>query len=238
MKKLTLLAAFVFAAFFSQAQDTESDTGLEIGLKVSPAIATNRFQAPSKFNFENENAKLRGSFGLVLDYFFGKNYAFNTGLEYSVKGGKISYTSGQTTDTVTNVTKDVKETDELNIQYIALPLGIKLYTNEVGANTRIYFQLGTSLNFRISSKIDGDNFYGKNNDEIKANKRYNFFEADAVLGAGAEWQLGTNTKFFGGLSYHRGLIDIDRYYEKPEALNNKDISIRNNTFALDLGLKF
>ncbi|MFC5270566.1 porin family protein [Adhaeribacter terreus] len=232
MKKLTLMAAFVFAAFFSHAQDVESDTGLEIGLKVSPAIATNRFQAPFRFNFENENAKLRGSFGLVLDYFFGKNYAFNTGLEYSVKGGKIKYTSSQATDT----TAAVKTTDELNIQYLAVPLGIKLYTNEVATDTRVYFNLGTSLNFRISSKINGDNFYGQNNDEIKANKRYNFFEADAIIGAGAEWQLGTNTKFFGGLSYHRGLIDIDRYYEK--ALNEKDIAIRSNTFALDLGLKF
>jgi hypothetical protein len=233
MKKLTLLVSFVFAAFFTQAQDmgTESDTGLEIGLKISPAIATNRFQAPSRFKFENENAKLRGSIGLVLDYFFGKNYALNTGLEYSVKGGKITYVSSQATDS----TAEGKSTDELNIQYISLPVGIKLYTNEVATDTRIYFNLGTALNFRISSKINGDNFYGQNNDEIKANKRYNFFEADAFLGAGAEWQLGTNTKFFGGISYHRGLIDIDRYYEK---VMNKDISIRNNTFALDLGLKF
>jgi hypothetical protein len=229
MKKLTLLAAFVFAAFFSHAQETESDTGLEIGLKVSPAVATNRFVAPSGFGFENENAKMRGSFGLVLYYFFGKNYAFSTGLEYSVKGGKISYKPAPA------LTND-RETDELNIQYIALPVGIKLYTNEVATDTRVYFHLGSSLNFRISSKIDGDNFYGSNNDEIRANKRYNFFEADAIVGAGAEWQLGTNTKVFGGLSYHRGLVDIDRFYEKQ--LSDKKIAIRNNTFALDLGLKF
>lgn len=227
MKKISLLAAFLFSFLAAQAQ---SDTGLEIGLKVSPCVATNRFVAPSSFGFKNENAKIRGSFGLVLDYFFSKNYAFNTGLEYSVKGGKISFKPSPNSDG--------RETDELNIQYLAVPVGIKLFTNNVGDNSRVYFQLGSSLNFRISSKIDGDNFYGPTNDEIRANKRYNFFEADGVLGTGLEWQLGTNTKFFGGVSYHRGLVNIDRYYDKTLPAANDKIAVRNNTFALDLGLKF
>src|SRR6478736_2501350 len=222
MKRISLLAALLVSMFTAQAQ---SETGLEIGLKVSPCVASNRFVAPSGFGFKNENAKFRGSFGLVLDYFFSKNYAFNTGLEYNVKGGKISYKPSQSGQ---------REIDELNIQYLAVPLGLKLYTNNIGDNTRVYFQLGSSLNFRISSKIDGDNFYGPTNSEIRANKRYNFFEADGVLGTGVEWQLGTNTKVFGGVSYHRGLVNIDRFYDK--LLANDKIAIRNNTFALDLGL--
>ena len=226
MKKITLLAALLVGFFSAQAQ---SDTGLEIGLKVSPAIATNRFVAPTSFGFQNENAKLRGSFGLVFDYFFGKNYAFNSGLEYSVKGGKISYKPAPDLTST-------RETDELNIQYLAVPVGIKLFTNDIATDTRVYFQLGSSLNFRISSKIDGDNFYGPSNDEIRANKRYNFFEADGVIGTGVEWQLGTNTKFFGGVSYHRGLVNIDRFYD--DLLDSNKIAVRNNTFALDLGLKF
>jgi hypothetical protein len=227
MKKNTLLAAFIFSELFSQAQD--SNTGLEIGLKVSPGIATNRFSSPSGFDFQNENAKFRGSIGIVLDYFFGENYAFSSGLEYGVKGGKISYKPGGDLG-------GGRQIDELNIQYLQIPVSLKLFTNEVATDTRIYFQLGASLNGRISSKINGSNFYRINaTDEIKANKRYNFFDADAILGAGAEWQLGTNTKLFGGLSYHRGLIDIDRYYEK---VLDKDIAVRNNFFALDLGIKF
>src|SRR5688572_27520306 len=89
MKKITLLAAFVFAAFFAQAQD--SNTGLEIGLKVSPGVAMSRVNDPGTNNFESSNVKFRGSFGLVLDYFFGDNYAFSSGLEYGVKGGTVSY---------------------------------------------------------------------------------------------------------------------------------------------------
>src|SRR5688572_18838803 len=101
MKKITLLAAFIFAAFFTQAQD--SDSGLEIGLKVSPGLAMSRVNDPGPNNFDNSNVKFRGSFGLILDYFFGKNYAFSSGLEYGVKGGTITY--GTTTTTK----------DELNI---------------------------------------------------------------------------------------------------------------------------
>jgi hypothetical protein len=222
MKKITLLAALFLSILTAQAQD--SDTGLEIGLKVSPAIASNRVNLSGANNFKGSESMFRGSFGLVLDYFFGKNYALSTGLEYGVKGGKVSYGSVTKTE------------DELNIQYIQLPIGLKLFTNDVASDTRIYFQLGTSLNCRISSKINGSGFYlNGNNEDIKANKRYNFFDADVVLGTGAEWQLGTNTKLFGGLSYHRGLIDVDRYYDKYV---DKNIEIRNNFYALDLGLKF
>jgi hypothetical protein len=229
MKKITLLAALVFSIFTAQAQDSGSNsgTGLEIGLKASPALATNRFSAPDDLHFENKNVEFRGSIGLVLDYFFSENYALATGLEYGVKGGHISYHIGSNSPV----------TDELNIQYIMLPIGLKLYTNEVATDTRIFFQLGTSLNGRVSSKINANGFYrlGGSNEDIKANK---LFEADAVLGVGAEWQLGSSTKFFGGLSYHRGLVDIDRFYETGNGLGNKDIAIRNNIFALDLGLKF
>ena len=240
MKKITLLAAFVIGFFSAQAQ---SDTGLEIGLKVSPSIVSNRIVAPNQFGFEEEGAKVRFGVGLVLDYFFGKNYAFTTGLEYAMKGSEVSYfqlssnVNGNSERTITSS----RLTDELNAQYLQIPLGFKLYTNDIATDTRLYFQLGTSLNARISGKINGEQFYKDDSGkDIKAYKRFNIFEADAILGFGAEMQLGTNTKVFGGLSYHRGLTDIDNFYEDyyKDFANSKDIAIKNNTIALDLGLKF
>src|SRR5688572_17338566 len=130
MKKISLLAAFLVSFMTAQAQ---TETGLEIGLKVSPCVATNRFVAPSAFEFENENAKFRGSFGLVFDYYFSKNYAFNTGLEYSVKGGKISFKPLPDSPTLSGQ----REVDELNIQYLAVPLGLILFTNNIGTDTRV-----------------------------------------------------------------------------------------------------
>ncbi|HSI91212.1 MAG TPA: outer membrane beta-barrel protein, partial [Adhaeribacter sp.] len=116
MKKIIAFAALFLGMFSAQAQ------GLEIGIKVSPAGSNHRFSSPGGFDFKNENMKFRGSFGLVFDYFFGENYAFNTGLEYAVRGGKISYKPAPALSAS-------RETDELNIQYLRLPVGIKLFTN-------------------------------------------------------------------------------------------------------------
>ena len=240
MKKITLLAALVLGFFSAQAQ---SNTGLEIGLKVSPSISTNRIVAPGQFGFEDEGATVRFGGGLVLDYFFSENYAFSTGLEYAMKGSGVSYfqLSSNVNDNAPRTITNSRVTDEFNVQYLQIPIGFKLFTNEVATDTRVFFQLGTSLNGRISGTLNNDKFYKDDSgNDIKAYKRFNVFEADAVIGAGVEFQLGTNTKVFGGFSYHRGLTDIDNYYEDyyKDFSNSKDIAIKNNSFALDLGLKF
>jgi len=233
MKKLSLLAIFALSLFSAKAQD--SNSGLEIGLKISPSISSNRVVAPGEFGIENDGASGRFGVGLVFDYFFGENYAFSTGLEYSSKGSGVKYEDREVPGTML--------TDEFNVQYLQIPLGFKLFTNEVATDMRVYFQLGTSINARISSKVDDEKFYLKANGEsAKTNNRFNLFEMDAVLGSGVELQLGANTKVFGGISYHRGLSNIDSYYEdyyknKP-GVNSQDIAIKNNIFALDLGLKF
>jgi hypothetical protein len=48
--------------------------------------------------------------------------------------------------------------------------------------------------------------------------------------------MGESTKLFAGIGYHRGLVDIDRYFEKTRDF--KDITLKNSAFSLDLGIKF
>ena len=69
----------------------------------------------------------------------------------------------------------------------------------------------------------------------KYSKRFNVLDADVILGTGLEYQVGETTKLFGGLSYHRGLVSIDDYYEST--ISDK-IELRNNVISLDLGVKF
>lgn len=227
MKKIALLATLVFSIFTAKAQDSGSNSGLELGLKVSPALAFNHFGGDADFNFENKNLEFRGGFGLVADYFFKENYAFNTGLEYGVKGGHISYNQGA-----------AHFHHELNVQYLMLPIGLKLFTNEVATDTRVFFLVGTSLNAKLSSKIDASGTYKTATKTKKANELYKGFEADLVLGAGAEWQIGTDTKFFGGLSYHRGLSNINKNFSEDIMATDSEVTIKNDVIALDLGLKF
>jgi hypothetical protein len=222
MKKITLLLLFLVAGFTSMAQ-------IEIGLMVSPTISSPRFIAEDKYNFKNEGGKLGLGVGVVADYFFAQNYAFSTGLVYRSKGGELSYSYTRDENGSSTTTKGK---DDNSLQYVELPLSLKLFTNEVAPGTIVYFQVGGSLNTKVSANVNGKKVI----DSEKVLKRFNIFEADAILGGGAEFEMGESTKIFTGLTYHRGLSNIDDHYNK--VLGDKNISIKNSGFSLDVGVKF
>jgi len=225
MKKL-LLALLVLAATISNAS-----AQVEIGLKISPSITSLRAESTSANSFSSDGSQLGFGGGLVVDYFFGENYAFSTGLLLTGKGGTIAYN-----DVTNNVPLVVKQ--KFTTQYLELPLTVKLFTNEIAPATRLYFQVGGSLNVPIGTRIGGEKFYKDpaTGAENKASDYVYFFDADALAAIGAEYQLGKSTKVFGGISYHRGLVNIDHYFVSKRSF--KDVTIKNSSVALDLGIKF
>lgn len=216
MKKIALVAFLCMLSSGAFAQ-------FEIGLRVAPALAGNRFIAESRHNMEKTSMHARFGVGLLVDYFFTQNYALSTGINYTSKGSGIRYSPTQNAGQVT---------DRFSLQYVEIPVMMKMYTNEVAPDVKVYFHLGPSINTNISAKVNDEKLI---NGE-KATKRFNLFEVSGVLGTGVEYQLGQTTRVFGGLAYHRGLTNIDNYYK--DALGDKNISIRSDSFVLDLGLKF
>jgi hypothetical protein len=225
MKKVLLTVAALALAPAAFAQ-------VEIGLKISPSISYLRTDSPSATSFSSESSKFSFGGGIFMDYFFGENYAFNTGLFLTGKGGTISYT-----DRSGSVSARVEQ--KIAMQYLEVPLTVKLFTNEVAPDTRIYFQVGGSLAIPVQTRINGQKNYidpFNSNSESTAGSHVFDVDANIIGGVGAEYQLGQSTKFLAGLSYHHGLIDTDRYFEKSR--NFDSVNIKNSIFSLDLGLKF
>lgn len=231
MKKL-LLALFTLAATIGSAS-----AQVEIGLKVSPSITSLRAESTSANAFGSDGSQFGFGGGLVVDYFFGENYAFSTGLLLTSKGGTITYKDKAVVGGVVGV-MDINAMQKMNIQYLELPVTVKLFTNEIAPATRLYFQVGGSLNVPIGTRIGGEKFYKDpaTGAENKASDYVYFVDADALAALGAEYQLGKSTKIFAGISYHRGLVDIDHYFERKREF--KDVTIKNSSVALDLGIKF
>ncbi len=229
MKKalLTVAALALAPAAFAQ---------VEIGLKVSPSISYLRTDSPSATSFSSESSKFSFGGGIFMDYFFGENYAFNTGLFLTGKGGTISYYEVPPT---VGGPRSVSVEQKIAMQYLELPLTVKLFTNEVAPDTRVYFQVGGSLAIPVQTRINGQkNYVDRYNGNSESTAGSHVFDVDANIigGVGAEYQLGQSTKFLAGLSYHHGLIDTDRYFEKTR--NFDSVNIKNSIFSLDLGLKF
>ncbi|MCC9168287.1 porin family protein [Pontibacter harenae] len=222
MKKFTLLMLFLCFGLTAMAQ-------IEIGLQVSPTIASNRFIAEDVYQFNKESNKLRLGVGVIADYFFAQNYAFSTGVMYRSKGSEISYRYTRQDGGGTTTTSGQ---DDISLQYVELPLSLKLFTNEVAPGTIIYFQVGGSLNTKVAAQVNDRKVI----DGEKVIKRFNIFEVDALLGTGVEFQLGESTKLLAGLTYHRGLTNIDDYYK--DLLGDKNIAVKNNSVSIDFGIKF
>ena len=234
MKKLflTLAALAVAPAAFAQ---------VEIGLKISPSVSFLRASSPATTSFQGDGSKFSFGGGVFVDYFFGENYAFNTGLFLTGKGGTISYQDGanKIVGGPGPAFPDPRTVQKIAIQYLEIPATLKLFTNEISPAARLYFQVGGSLAFPVSTRINGDKFYTdpyNGNVQTDASKHVFAVDANLIGGLGVEYQLGKSTKVLAGFSYHHGLVDLDRYFEKNRGF--QDVSIKNSVVALDLGLKF
>ena len=222
-KKLAFLLLFLGFSSTAMAQ-------MEIGIQFSPTIAGNRFIAEDRHGFEKNSNTLRVGVGVIGDYFFSNNYAFSSGLMYRSKGSKIRYNF--MTENPDGSPMTVPAEDDLTVQYLEIPITLKLFTNEVAPDVVLYFQVGGSLGTKVSGQVNNQKVI---NGE-KTAKRFNVFETSAILGTGAEMQLGQSTKLFGGITYLRGLSNIDNFYS--DRLGDKNISLKNNGVSIDVGIKF
>jgi hypothetical protein len=230
MKKLILLFWFICIAAISYAQP-------KIGLRFAPNLAFNSVpneQSSGPFaDAVNNGVGVRFSAGPIADFFFAENYAFSTGLWYTLKRSAVSYNfrPGELPDATINQSV-------YNLQYLQIPATLKLFTNEVAPDVRLYFQFGTTVDIKLAEKPrhTATNFLFQ---QARAQDRNAYRNFDfGLLAAGAEMYMGEHTAVFGGISYNRGLINtIGRVDYAGERINN-NLRVINNVLALELGIKF
>lgn len=198
--------AFVVAVSSIVNAQSDNDSKFNFGLKLSPTIAW--FKAEGT-GIESDGAKVGFAYGLIADINFAKNYSFETGIDVTYRGGK---TKSVYTDTL--VTYEAKR--NITLQYIELPITLKLKTNEIGYMTyfgRVGFAPG--VNIRASNDI--------------SKKDVNAFNLSLIVGLGAQYSLGGKTAALLGLTYNNGFLDIDK---------NNGSKLASSFIALDLGIMF
>lgn len=227
MKKIALLALFLSLTFTGFSQ-------VKLGVRFAPNISFNSVNSEGTYNnVTNNGSGLRFSAGAIADFFFADNYAFSTGVWYTVKRSALSGFPLDATGNP-NATRSL-----YNIQYLQVPISLKLYTNEVATDLRVYFQLGGTIDFKIAEKQknEGDNrLYFMSRDSDK--RAYKPLDAGILLGSGVELIMGENTTVYGGINYNRGLINSIGGVEESGTKLNNDVSVRNNYISLEVGLKF
>ena len=222
MKKLCFLIIIFFIA------QTGFSQNIRFGLKASPSLS---WLKPDTKGLSSNGSKIGFSYGIMTDFGFTDNYYLGTGLDITYRGGSLTNTV-TTTDTL-GISTTIENTVDYRLQYIELPITLKMKTNEIGYFT--YFgQFGFAPGIRISSKGDFETKVSGqtgtiNEDDVDLSDEINNLTLSLVISLGAEYNLGGKTSLLTAFTFNNGFVDV---------LDNKDLKATSSYFALNLGIFF
>lgn len=221
MKKIIFLSILMISTLAVVAQD---ESNVHFGLKAAPSFAWLRTDSK---NFSTNGSKFGFSYGLMTEFNFTKRYAFATGIDVAYRGGKLK---SIITDTMTTTIEQA-----MTLQYVELPLTLKLKTNEIGYLT-YYLQIGVSPGVNIRSKADvktSTQYNGAttsaSEDGIDIKKDINSFNLSMIIGGGVEYTLSGSTTLLLGVQFNNGFMDI---------ADGDDLKANSNYLALTVGILF
>lgn len=217
MRKFFFFSLLMLSLFSLQSLQAQS----KIGIKFAPTLSTNRVDfTGNNYSVSSNGVGGRFIFGPIFDLFITDNYYFSTGILFAPKRIGVTVIDR-------NGAQPISSEQAYNLQYIQLPATLKLFTNELALDTRVYFQLGGLLEFKIASGAQEDY-------PLKYINETRLFDLGIHLGSGVEYRLGYNTLLFGGIFYNRGLTNAVTS-ATPEGL---EIDLKNDLVGLELGIKF
>jgi hypothetical protein len=209
MKKLLFSILLLFSVCLAEAQ-------VRFGFKAAPNISFNRIEAEAdNTDFDTDGIGLRFQLGPVFDIEFKENHYFSTGIIFISKRSAFSADSLGATPRIFN--------EEYSPQYLQVPISLKLLTEEIGLDKKIYFQFGGTVDFMTNSE-------GKDENIVQS---FRFIDLNSLLAIGIEYGIGINTKVFGGIVYQRGLLNVINQNQYQDNFN-----LRNDFVGLEAGIIF
>ena len=225
MKKIIMLMLITTYSITVAAQDT----GVRFGLTLSPQLS---WMSSGDNGLAGNGSYLGFSYGLLMDVLIPTNYAFATGLLISYEGGKLTYTDSTQFNTFPGVTYPGGTNVDYKIQYLEIPLSMKLRTNQIGYIT--YFgQFGLQGGIELRSRADIET-YGSAVGATKINfgKDVTPGNFGLLIGGGLEYEISGKTALLMGLEFNNGFIDVTdnpKDYKSNSSLSH---------FRLQLGVYF
>jgi hypothetical protein len=216
-RKILVSIIIILSANILNGQDK-----ISFGVHADPVISW--FKSDVR-ETKNEGARPGFNFGLTYNKYFSTNYSFSTGISLLSGGGKLV-----STDTLvmefTNFNSTVIPGNPViyKIQYLTIPVGLKLQTNQIGYIT-FFTDLGLDPKVVISGKADipSLDISGEN-----AMKELNTFNLSYHITAGIEYSLGGTTALVFGLNFDNNFLDItkDNGSQPNDKVSHKLLSFR------------
>ena len=239
MKNITIL---VFGMLITQLSFAQGE--FRFGLKGSSNFG---WVGGTSKNIVNEGTTVALGYGIMGDYYFKPNYGISAEIMLSNIKSKFTVTEPLVFNSVPSDTvNDLRY--EYNIQYLDIPLTMKLRTKEIGDMT--YFgQFGVSMGFALNAKTsivstglpkfisdqepteyrvndaEGDAFTVNNFDD-----KVFLFRLPLIIGGGVEYKMAGSTSLQIGVRIANAFTDM--------FVKDKTAIAKNNYVALSVGVLF
>lgn len=211
MKKYLLPILYCASASYGLAQG-------QFSIKIAPILSYSRvYTNPDTAGFSSDGSALRFKLGPLYDWNIKGDYYLSTGLLWAAQQASIK-----------NDSLSIQEQHEL--QYLQVPLLLKLYTGEIRLDTRLYFELGAIGTLKINDRVT------KLTQPKPLIKTFQVLGLGGLFGLGIEYNITLFTSISGGISYQLGMTSMFREQQDiasvPKVLGYADF------VSLDIGIKF
>lgn len=200
------------------AQEQENNLkNFRFGLKAAPSI--NWLKPDDSKKYEKGGSVFKFNYGLALEFRLNNVASLTTGLMVNYAGGKINYkdssyyfiskdelvaakdTAGKNPDQYRLLSREYK------INYVTLPLTLKMKTKEIGMMT--YFgEFGVNTSFRTKARANDELKTRTLSDASQSNlditDDVNLFNFQLNIGIGAEYNVAGSTSIVFGVNYLNG----------------------------------
>ena len=197
------------------------------GVHIDPVIS---WFSTDITSVKNNGARPGFNFGLTYNRYFAPNYSFSTGISILSAGGKLV-----SKDTTVMNLSDKRPTVLPNktivykLQYIAIPVGLKLQTNQIGYFT-FFADLGLVPKLVINRKIDIPSL-GLSGE--KGSKELRMVNMSYHITGGMEYSLGGTTALVFGVDFDNNFLDITK--DTGSQPNDK---VSQKIFSFRFGVNF
>lgn len=242
--------AFVVTLIFGSTQlSAQTVENFRLGVQASPTFT---WLNSNDNQITGDGTILGINFGLNGEFYIAENYAIVSGLSLLTnQGGKLNYGfSGNfwpraaadkaTMPSATQIDSiPTNSTLTYKVQYIEIPIGLKLRSNEIGY-IRYFAQLPTfSLAFKTNARGDIEGT-GLSTERENITNDVNPLNINWGFGGGLEYSLSENVSAVGGIFYSGNLLDLtkDSNTEIFSSGLREDSKATTNAIIVRIGILF
>lgn len=225
MKRVSLSLLFLIFVSSAFAQD---DTGFKLGLKMGLPIGFNSVKSTENgIDASPNGASLRFTIGPIADVVWTERYAFTMGVLFTTKQAnyKVNF--------VTTPSLSLSE-EKYGLQYIQLPVGLKLFSDELFENGKGFVNFGVQPEVLVGSKRKSGDYTDNNNRPASYITKFSPLDFGMFIGVGVEYKIGNNP-IFAGINYQRSFINVVN--KEDSGSRPSFLSIKQNLISFEVGVK-